>query len=72
MQVKALAEVPAAMIIEMAVDSLKDAEVPMLQDQRKELHEAIGEVSLEYQQGYELGLQTARIIVQLAPDPPAA
>lgn len=64
---RGLEVVPAAMFIEAAVDSLKDAKMAMLVDQRKELHEAIGEVSIAYQQGYELGLQTARVCLALEP-----
>ena len=67
MDLGALGEVPAAMFIESAVDMLKEADPRTMQDQRKELHVAVGDKSEDFIQGYELGLQTARVCVMLTP-----
>lgn len=55
--------VPAAMNIETAIDSMKHLPEWMRVDQRKELYSALGEKSEDFQQGYELGLATARVIL---------
>lgn len=66
-----LNEVPAAMFIESAIDMLKTVETPMLLDQRKELHVAVGDrATKEFADGYELGLQTARVCLMLTPGRP--
>jgi hypothetical protein len=59
------AMVPAAMDIYSAQDSLKAGDLPdwMKKDQRKELQSAVPEVSDDMAAGYELGLQTARVII---------
>lgn len=57
---------PAAMFIEAAVDSLKELKTSgnwIIAAQRKELHEAMGDQSPDFQAGYELGLQTARVLL---------
>ena len=55
--------IPAASFIEMANDSLKRIDDHHLEQQRKELHTACGDVSSDFIKGYELGLQTGRIII---------
>ena len=58
--------VPAAMNIESAIDMLKqwpEKLMWVLPDQLKELHSAVGEKSEDFQQGYQLGIQTARAII---------
>jgi hypothetical protein len=61
--------VPNAGMIETAVDQLQRDDLWkghewVLPDQRKELHEAVGDVATnDFAAGYELGLQTARILV---------
>jgi hypothetical protein len=57
--------IPAAMFIESAVDMLKDVSQEHLDDQTKELESALGAHLSEYtpQAAYNLGLQTARIII---------
>lgn len=61
--------IPAAMIIESAVDSLKNLKVddPVLVDQAKELHEAVGDTSDDFIKGYNLGLEVARLMIQTSP-----
>jgi len=58
--------VPAAMNIESAVDMLKrfpKERAWVLPDQLKELRSAVGEKSQDFQDGYQLGIQTARAII---------
>lgn len=69
--------IPAAMFIEEAVDQLKairaSGTTAALNDQRKELEEATGDYAgSEFSQGYELGLQTARVILMQSPKAVAA
>jgi hypothetical protein len=56
---------PAAMFIESAIDMLKDGSVPdvVRATQVKELQFATGNHDPRFAQGYELGLQTARVIL---------
>lgn len=56
--------IPAAMTIEMANDSLKQVEPLYLELQAKSLTEACGPVSSDFIKGYELGLQTGRVILE--------
>lgn len=56
-------QIPAAMFIESAVDSLKNVDVKKLCEQDKELEEAVGIKSSDYINGYRLGLQVARTIL---------
>lgn len=69
MQIRALDEVPPAMLIEAARDMLPQVPSGQRDDQRKELYSAVGQTTDEFIRGYELGLQTARTIVLLEPDP---
>jgi hypothetical protein len=55
--------IPAAMFIESAVDDLKRVDSRWLADQLKELHEAVGDKPQDFQDGYQLGVQTARGMV---------
>lgn len=61
--------IPAAMFIESAIDSLKDGSVPQshLDAQLKEFRFALGSPSEDMQRGYQLGLQTARVLLQGMP-----
>ena len=63
---------PAVMFIESAIDSLKTADPQMLASQAKELH-SLGDaraqmvgatgITSDFQAGYKLGLQTARMVL---------
>lgn len=55
--------IPDSDNIRAAVDELK-AEINghWQEDQSKELHEAMGERSDDFKAGYQLGLQTARVV----------
>ena len=55
--------IPAAMQIESAIDTLKTVETDYLADQLKELHSAVGDKSDDFQAGYQLGLETARVMI---------
>jgi hypothetical protein len=57
--------IPAAMFIESAVDMLAEVPRANLDRQGKELYSALGDKMNSYtpQQAYNLGLQTARIII---------
>jgi hypothetical protein len=64
--------VPAAMMIEAAIDQLQSptafsAEAWVLPDQRKELHSAVPNASEDFKSGYELGVQTARVLLSGLP-----
>jgi hypothetical protein len=54
---------PAAGTIEMAADSLKSLSSTARERQHKELTCAMPDVSEDFQAGYELGLQTARVFL---------
>lgn len=59
---------PATMFIETAIDELKSPETFagqewVLQAQRKELECAVPNVSDDFRAGYELGVQTARVLL---------
>lgn len=55
--------VPAAMDIEMAVDSLPKIDERVLADQARELHCAVGDTTPDFVGGYQLGIQTARLML---------
>lgn len=64
--------VPAAMMIEAAIDQLKSAtafsaDAWVLRDQRKELDSAVPNASEDFKSGYELGVQTARVLLSGMP-----
>ena len=60
--------IPAAGFIEIASDQLAKCEggelAAAVADQQRELQEAKGTVSQEFSEGYALGLQTARVILE--------
>ena len=55
--------IPPAETIEMAVERLKREDPKALADQTRELHEATGTQSTDFDNGYALGLATARVII---------
>lgn len=58
-------QIPPAGLIEAARDELGSVPEPLLLDQRKELHAATGAaMSSDFARGYELGLQTARVMIR--------
>lgn len=62
-------QVPAAMFIESAVDTLgKGLPAAQVMDQWKELEEAVGPCSQDKKDGYTLGLQVARVILRENPE----
>ena len=63
--------VPADSQIESAVDSLKQLtqdRPSLVAAQSQELHEALGAQSEDFIKGYNLGLQTARVILATSPE----
>lgn len=54
---------PPAEIIETALDDLKSSDTEMRESQQSELHSATGKTSTDFARGYELGLQTARMMI---------
>lgn len=52
--------VPAAMLVEMAVDSLKDVPQDHQSDQVNEFKFALGNTTPDMEKGYLIGLQVAR------------
>ena len=60
---------PSAEMIEMAVDGVQNLPAGTAQDQIRELHEAVGSVSIDFDAGYTLGLQTARTWITGAVNP---
>lgn len=65
--------IPAAEFIEAARDQLKTVDSRPLLRQRRELREAVGsELSEVFCRGYELGLQTARVLLETMPAAVAA
>lgn len=63
---------PAAMFIEAAADQLKSPNAFaghewLLESQRKELASAVPGASDEFRAGYELGVQTARVLLSGMP-----
>lgn len=56
--------IPPAETIEGAKDDLAKVDAWVLKDQARELHEAIGDHTMDYASGYALGLQVARRIIQ--------
>jgi hypothetical protein len=64
--------IPADSTIEEAVDSLKQLNQSIRDEQRRQLRAALGiRASEEFENGYELGLQTARMLVANGPAPGA-
>jgi diaminopimelate decarboxylase len=55
--------IPNAMSIESAIETLKTRDPRWLADQQKELHEAVGDKSDDFKAGYELGIETGRVMV---------
>ena len=60
-------QTPAAEFIETARDELKDLPTDQLVRQANELHAAEGDYSTDFELGYMLGLQTARVMLQTMP-----
>ena len=60
-------QVPAAEFIESAEDWLPSVPDAIKADQLKELHEAVGDKSADFQDGYQLGIQTARSVLAMKP-----
>lgn len=56
-------QVPAAGFIELAKDELDTVPPDQLADQERELHEAVGGTSVTFVNGYQLGLQVARVML---------
>jgi hypothetical protein len=59
--------VPAAMWIESAVDGVASLPQWLRDDQKKELLDALPAASDQMQRGYELGLQTMRVLLKADP-----
>ena len=64
--------VPASEMIEMAIDQLKSETVFagnewVLPDQQKELNSVLPNSSNDFKAGYELGIQTARVLLSTTP-----
>jgi hypothetical protein len=62
-------QIPAAMFIESAaeeLDGMRERHDVTLKAQRKELHVAVGDQPDEFIRGYELGLQTARVMLTMS------
>jgi hypothetical protein len=57
-------QVPSASFIELANDQLPTVSPDHLEAQTRELREAMGDVSPDFANGYELGLQTARVCIE--------
>ena len=57
-------QIPPAIAIETARDELTELEPRVRLGQRKELHVAVGEESEDFVRGYELGLQTQRVMLE--------
>lgn len=66
--------IPSAMNVESALDGLRRLSAEIQEDQRKELHSAVGggvaanlgvayPLTSEFNAGYQLGLQTARVMI---------
>lgn len=57
---------PNAEQIETAAEQIKQGQLSgfIRDSQRKELHSAVGAVSDDFVRGYELGVQTARVVLQ--------
>ena len=66
-------QVPAAAQIEAAQDQLKQLADPankhnwVLADQQKELSSALGAPSDDFRKGYELGVQSGRVMIETNP-----
>jgi hypothetical protein len=65
-------QIPAAEFIEAAQDMLPELDPSVRKDQRRELHVAIGEEPEDFVRGYELGIQTARVLLMANPKAVAA
>lgn len=60
--------VPSAEFIESASDDLKKVDAAVLADQQRELYEATGKEDANLVEGYNLGLQVARLMIQVNPE----
>jgi hypothetical protein len=61
------------MFIEEAAEMLRTVDPAVLADQRKELHVAhVGPGTEDFACGYEMGLQTARVVLMQSPKAAAA
>jgi len=60
-------EIPAASFIEMARDQVKSLDPDTKYEQLRELEEATGNQLAVFQDGYLLGLQTARVLLATMP-----
>ena len=60
--------VPSAEFIESANDDLKKVDAAVLADQQRELYEATGKEDANLVEGYNLGLQVARLMIQANPE----
>ena len=55
------------MMIESAQDSLRGVRTPaQLEDQAKELYCAVGDKSPDFVAGYQLGVETARVMITVS------
>ena len=57
-------QVPAAGFIEIAKDQLRDLHVDQMRKQAEELQQALPDSSAAMVYGYQLGLQTARVLIE--------
>lgn len=55
--------IPSAEMIETAETELDEVDALHLSQQASELGEALGKVSTDFEQGFHLGLQTARVFL---------
>jgi hypothetical protein len=60
-------QIPAAAFIELARDQLAHVPPDQLADQERELREAIGGTAVTFVNGYHLGLQVARALLETSP-----
>lgn len=60
-------QIPAAMMIESAKDMVPKLDPAVRAKQQRELHVAVGEESPDFVRGYEIGLQTARVMLMTNP-----
>ena len=58
--------IPPAMMIESARDTLRAENQKYIADQAKELHVAVGDKSQDFVDGYQLGIETARVMVAIS------
>lgn len=60
-------QIPAAGFIEIAQDQLRKLPLEHIQSQEKEFVEAIAHSTPDMVEGYQLGLQTARVLLETSP-----